>query len=130
MTHDDAETWFAAAAATHERLGAPHWLARTRLERARMLLARGAAGDAERARELLGQALATARELSRGTSSHGRPPFSHERPSTSTPCLMSIGHAGLLPTVAAIRAIVCAICSGVTRGKKATARSSFTPLQS
>jgi hypothetical protein len=64
--YDEAETWFAAAAATHERLGAPHCLALTRLERARMLLARRAAGDAERARELLGQALATARELGLG----------------------------------------------------------------
>lgn len=64
--YDEAETWFAAAAATHERLRAPHWLARTILERARMLLARRAAGDAERARELLGQALATARELGLG----------------------------------------------------------------
>jgi hypothetical protein len=61
--YDEAEAWFAAAAATHERLGAPHWLASTRLERARMLLARRAAGDAERARDLLGHALATAREL-------------------------------------------------------------------
>ncbi len=42
---------------------APHWLAATRLERARMLLDRRRPGDAERARELLGQALATAREL-------------------------------------------------------------------
>jgi tetratricopeptide (TPR) repeat protein len=64
--YDEAETWFAAAAATHERVGAPHWLARTRLERARMLLARRAAGDAEQARELLGRALATARELGLG----------------------------------------------------------------
>jgi class 3 adenylate cyclase/tetratricopeptide (TPR) repeat protein len=60
---DDAEERFAAAAATEERIGAPAWLARTRLEWARMLLARRASGDAERARGLLGQALATAREL-------------------------------------------------------------------
>lgn len=39
------------------------WLARTRLEHARMLLDRRQAGDADQARELLGQALATAREL-------------------------------------------------------------------
>ena len=64
--YDEAETWFAAAAAIHERLGAPHWLARTRLELARMLLARQAAGDAERARDLLDQAMATARDLGLG----------------------------------------------------------------
>lgn len=64
--YDEAETWFAAAAATHERLGAPHWLARTRLEWGRMLLARRAPGDTERARELLSQALVTARELDLG----------------------------------------------------------------
>ena len=61
---DEAERRFADAAATHERIGAPIWLARTRLEWARMLLTRRAGpGDAERARELLGQALGTAREL-------------------------------------------------------------------
>ena len=64
--YHEAETSFAAAAAIHERLGAPHWLARTRLERARMLLARRAAGDAERARDLLDQALATAQDLRLG----------------------------------------------------------------
>jgi class 3 adenylate cyclase len=60
---EEAEARFAAAAATHERIGAPIWLARTRLEWARMLLTRRRPGDAERARDLLGQALATAREL-------------------------------------------------------------------
>jgi class 3 adenylate cyclase/tetratricopeptide (TPR) repeat protein len=59
---DEAERRFADAAATHERVGAPNWLGRTRLEWARMLINRGRPGDAERARELLGQALATARE--------------------------------------------------------------------
>ncbi len=58
-----AEARFAAAAATHERIGAPAWLARTRLEWARMLLARRRPGDAERAEALLDQALATARRL-------------------------------------------------------------------
>jgi hypothetical protein len=59
----DAEARFAAAAATHERIGAPGWLARTRLEWARMLLARAQPKDAERAHDLLRQALATACEL-------------------------------------------------------------------
>jgi hypothetical protein len=58
-----AEAYFAAAAATHERIGAPSWLARTRVEWARMLLARGDPGDAERADDLVRQALAVAREL-------------------------------------------------------------------
>ena len=43
----EAEAYFAAAAATHERIRAPTWLARTRLEWARMLLTRAAAGDAD-----------------------------------------------------------------------------------
>jgi tetratricopeptide (TPR) repeat protein len=60
---DEAERRFADAAATHERIGAPTWLARTRLEWARMLITCGSPRDAERARELLGQALTTAREL-------------------------------------------------------------------
>ena len=60
---DEAERHFAAAEAAHARLPGPGWLARTRLEWARMLLTRRASGDAERARQLLGQALETAREL-------------------------------------------------------------------
>ena len=64
---EEAEARFSAAARTQLRVGAPGWLARTRLEWARMLLARRGPADAERARELLGQALATARELGLGT---------------------------------------------------------------
>ena len=63
---ENAEAHFTSAAATHERIGAPTWLARNRLEWARMLLARRGDGDAERACELLGQALATARQLGLG----------------------------------------------------------------
>ena len=59
---EEAEGRFNGAAATHERIGAPHWLARTRLEWARMLLLRGRPGDPERAHELLGQVLTVARE--------------------------------------------------------------------
>jgi tetratricopeptide (TPR) repeat protein len=58
-----AEEYFASAAATHQRTGARPWLARTRLEWARMLLARAGPGDPERADGLLRQVLATAREL-------------------------------------------------------------------
>jgi hypothetical protein len=59
---DEAESRFAAAATTHERIGAPTWLARTRLEWARMRLARANPGDTERAHDLLRQAVATARD--------------------------------------------------------------------
>jgi DNA-binding SARP family transcriptional activator len=60
---DEAEAHFDSAAKTHERIGAATWLARTRLEWARMLLERRRQGDVERARELLGPALTTAAEL-------------------------------------------------------------------
>ena len=59
---DEAERRFTDAAATHERIDAPNWLARTRLEWARMLITRDRPGDPERARELLSQTLTTARE--------------------------------------------------------------------
>ncbi len=62
----EAEAHFIAAVAAHQRMGAPTWLARTRLEWARMLLTRRGPGDTERARELLGQALAAARQLGLG----------------------------------------------------------------
>ena len=61
---DEAERRFTDAATTHERIGAPHWLARTRLEWARMLLRRDRPGDTQRAQDLLGQALTIARERS------------------------------------------------------------------
>jgi class 3 adenylate cyclase/tetratricopeptide (TPR) repeat protein len=60
---DDADARFAAAEELHRRIGAPTWLARTHLEWARMLLTRRQPGDAEPARQLLGQALDSAREL-------------------------------------------------------------------
>jgi class 3 adenylate cyclase/tetratricopeptide (TPR) repeat protein len=63
---DEAQARFATAAATHERIEAAPWLARTRLEWARMLLSRHQPGDAERAGELLGQVMATARDLGLG----------------------------------------------------------------
>ena len=59
----EAQSYFEAAAATHERIGAPSWLARTRVEWARMLLARAGTKDAEQARELLGLARAAASEF-------------------------------------------------------------------
>ncbi|HEV3363242.1 MAG TPA: hypothetical protein VG795_03740, partial [Acidimicrobiia bacterium] len=60
---DQAGRHFEAAHASHEALAAPIWLARTRLEWARMLLTRRQPGDTSRAQELLGQALDSAREL-------------------------------------------------------------------
>jgi tetratricopeptide (TPR) repeat protein len=59
----DAEEHFRDAADIYERIGAPAHLGRTFVEWARMLLARGEPGDADRARQLLNQALAPAREL-------------------------------------------------------------------
>jgi class 3 adenylate cyclase len=61
--NDEAETHFSSATAFHARIGAPIWLARTRLERGRMLLDRQGPADFERAQALLRQALATAHEL-------------------------------------------------------------------
>ncbi len=63
---DEADVRFAAAATTHERLGTQCSLARTRLEWARVLLTRRQPNDDAKARELLGQALASARELGLG----------------------------------------------------------------
>ncbi len=58
-----AERAFEAAATMCERLGAPLWLARTRLEWARVLGARAGPGDEELGQRLLREALATARRL-------------------------------------------------------------------
>jgi len=60
---DAADSSFASAAAFSERSGVSVWDARTRLDWARMLLARQDQFGLDRGRELLGQALGTAREL-------------------------------------------------------------------
>jgi hypothetical protein len=60
---DEAETYLLASDAAHERLQAPGWRARTRLARARLLLRRGEREGAKQARQLLGQVIATARDL-------------------------------------------------------------------
>jgi class 3 adenylate cyclase len=60
---DQAQGHLAEAMQIHEGLHAPYWVARTRLEWARMLLARRQPGDTDGARELLAQALDTARQL-------------------------------------------------------------------
>jgi predicted ATPase/DNA-binding SARP family transcriptional activator len=59
----DAERHFEAALELNERMGARPWVAHTDHDYARALLARGADGDETKAVELLGAALATAREL-------------------------------------------------------------------
>jgi tetratricopeptide (TPR) repeat protein len=61
--YGEADQHFHDALAIHERIGAPHFMARTRLERACMLLKRRRPGDDELAHSLLSQALSTAREL-------------------------------------------------------------------
>ena len=63
---EEAESHFASASASHARIGAPTWLARTQLEWARMLIHRANPGDRERSRELLAQSLAIARQLELG----------------------------------------------------------------
>jgi len=60
---DQAEPHLTAATARTEALGAPVWAARARLAHARMLRARRRKGDRTAAREQLGRAAATAREL-------------------------------------------------------------------
>jgi DNA polymerase III delta prime subunit len=60
---DEAESHLTVGEATHERLQAPGWRARSRLARARLLLRRGQSEDVTRAREVLGEVIATAREL-------------------------------------------------------------------
>jgi tetratricopeptide (TPR) repeat protein len=59
----DAESHFEAALEMHERMGARPWAAHTKHGCARVLLARKAEGDETKAAELLGDALAAAREL-------------------------------------------------------------------
>ncbi len=54
--HADADRYFAAAAQLEEHLGAPLFLARTRLDWAAALLARGGAEALDRAQALIGQA--------------------------------------------------------------------------
>jgi tetratricopeptide (TPR) repeat protein len=62
----DAEAHFRDAVSTHGRLGAPGWVARTRLEWAGMLLRRNGTGDTDQARALLRSALEAARDLGLG----------------------------------------------------------------
>jgi predicted ATPase len=60
---EDAARHFADALTMNERMGAKPWIAHAQHDYARMLLARGQAGDHQKAKELLDHALATAQEL-------------------------------------------------------------------
>ncbi len=61
--HDAADRHLAAAAAMEERIGALPFLARAQLAHARALVARGGAGDRDRALALAGRAARTGRRL-------------------------------------------------------------------
>jgi hypothetical protein len=61
--YDDAERHFAVAIETEEAMRALPWRAHAQHDLAIMLLARGGAGDPERAHALLDEAAATYREL-------------------------------------------------------------------
>jgi class 3 adenylate cyclase/tetratricopeptide (TPR) repeat protein len=60
---DEAERHFADALAMNSKMGARPWVARTQLNYAQMLLARGGPGDREKARSLLQEALGAARQM-------------------------------------------------------------------
>jgi DNA-binding SARP family transcriptional activator len=59
---DEAETYFAEAEDVNSRIRAPFFLARNRVNWARLLLRRGRSGDGERAAELLRSSIEVARE--------------------------------------------------------------------
>jgi hypothetical protein len=61
--HEDAELHFEDALAKSRALAAPPWIAQTQYHYAKMLQARGGAGDRERARALAGEALRTAEAI-------------------------------------------------------------------
>jgi hypothetical protein len=67
----DAERHFTTALKVNERLGARPLVARTQYDLARLLVARGAAGDHERAARLIARVLATAHDLGMGRLEDG-----------------------------------------------------------
>ena len=77
--YDRADAAFAAAAEMHTRMAAPAFLASTRTEWARLLLTRRNAGDADRAHQLLNEALTTARKLGLGKVERDAVALLHER---------------------------------------------------
>jgi tetratricopeptide (TPR) repeat protein len=68
---EEAARHYVVALEENERMGARPWLAHTRCDYARMLLARDEPGDREHAQELLDRALTTYREL--GMQSYAAP---------------------------------------------------------
>jgi tetratricopeptide (TPR) repeat protein len=61
--YEAAEAHFREAVGIHTRLRSPYWIASTQIEWSRLLLRRRHPTDADRAREMLGEALAGAREF-------------------------------------------------------------------
>ena len=64
--HDEAEALFEAALAMNERLGAPYWIARTKLDYADLLTSRAQPDDNAKATDLVQQALAAAQQYGFG----------------------------------------------------------------
>ena len=60
--HEDAESLFQAALSMNERIRAPYWTARTKLDYADLLIDEAAIGDAEKDREMIAQAFDVAQE--------------------------------------------------------------------
>ena len=93
---DEAERRFGEAAGTHERIGAPTWLARTRVEWARMLLTRAKPGYTEQAHDLLHRALHADRGLTDVQAASNRAHLNAEGVA-STPARPN--RIGTIPTV-------------------------------
>jgi hypothetical protein len=74
---DDADRHFATAEEMNQRMGARPWLAYTRHDHARALLARNRSGDRRRAERLIDAARREHRELGMTTCDPG-PPGRHE----------------------------------------------------
>lgn len=64
--HQESESFFVNALSTHNRLGAHESIARTKLYYADLLVDRAEAGDAQRAKQMVKEALAAAREYGYG----------------------------------------------------------------
>jgi tetratricopeptide (TPR) repeat protein len=58
--HEDAESLFQAALWLNERMRAPYWTARTKLDYADLLIDGASVGETEKAKEMIGHALAVA----------------------------------------------------------------------
>jgi tetratricopeptide (TPR) repeat protein len=81
--HEEAADHFEAALAANQRIESPLWVAHTEHEYARLLLARGRAADHPRALDLLGRAVAAAREMGMTALLTGAEPLLAELGSTN-----------------------------------------------